>query len=267
MQTFETTGLIIKDKPMGDTDALLTLLTQADGVITAYAKGARRAKGKLTASTELLCYGKFRLAGQGDAIFLDAAEPIERFFALRQDVNRLALGVYFGQLAYYFNAANPDTSKELRLLLNTLHFLSRPERGFSKEVLKALYEWRSVAMAGYAPRLEQCAACGKTEGDQGSLCYFSMAEGLLFCEACGKERPGCYALGQGLLAAVHHMVSAPIETLFRFSIAPSLEQPLAALAEAYLLAHLEFCPPALTFYHSLVTQTSLADSLSQTEQK
>ena len=55
----ETDGLVIREKPVGENDRLVTILTRHDGVMRAFARHAKRFKDKKNPGTGLLCYSRF----------------------------------------------------------------------------------------------------------------------------------------------------------------------------------------------------------------
>ena len=116
-------GLILKETNLGEADKILTVLTEKDGKISVLAKNIRRVKGRFGAGATFLCYSDFEVAPSNNELFyLKRATPIENFFALSEDIEKLALATYFGQIASY---AVPECfssdSETLSLLLNTFY--------------------------------------------------------------------------------------------------------------------------------------------------
>ena len=93
-----TKAVVLSARNMEEHDRLVTLLTQDHGLVTAYAKGARRQKGTMASATEQLSYSAFQLFQNRDRVFVDKAEAETIFFSIRQDMDRLALASYFCQL-------------------------------------------------------------------------------------------------------------------------------------------------------------------------
>ena len=79
-----TNGIVIRERSVND-DRLVTLLTRDHGVISAFARGAKRLKGRLTSSTELFCYSRLILFEGRDSYTVDAAECDTSFFELRRE--------------------------------------------------------------------------------------------------------------------------------------------------------------------------------------
>lgn len=120
-----TKGLVIREQTTGENDRLVTLLTADHGLVRAFVRGGKQLKNRRAAATSLFCYGEFALYRGRDAYTVDSAAPIEVFFGLRQDIDRLAAAQYFAQLSYELAAEEQPAPELLRLLLNTLHLLCR----------------------------------------------------------------------------------------------------------------------------------------------
>lgn len=240
-------GIVIREKDHDD-DRILTILTKEYGVMNAYARGAKKLRGKLLSGTELLCYSRFVLFQSKDRYTVDIAEPEENFFPLRQDVEKLALAFYFAQLCQMLGPREEPAEEYVRLLLNTLHMLAYNKR--SAVLLKALFELRILTMAGYMPSLVGCAHCGCYEKPD---MYFYFMSGELCCGDClipGEETQKVLLEGS-ILAAMRHIIYAPFEKLFHFTLSESAARRLGEIAEYYLLVQLDTNIQALEFYRSL----------------
>jgi DNA repair protein RecO (recombination protein O) len=243
----KTDGVVLSARKIED-DRALTLLTRDHGVLTAFANGANRVKARLSASTELLCYSQFVLFSNKGRHVVDAADTIRIFFGLRKDLERLSLASYLAELAKELAPQKQEAAQELSLLLNSLSFIEDGKRDIT--VLKAIFELRLLTLAGYMPDLVACRGCSEYEKED---MRFLPLTGELVCGDCATEdekRAGA-AVGPGVLAAMRHIIYAPPEKLFAFTLSPKGTARLAQVSERYLLAMLEKMPPTLEFYKSL----------------
>lgn len=239
-----TEGLIIREyNGVGEADRFITVLTAEKGVVRAAARGARRIKSRSGSATGLLTYSRLRLIFGRDTYVVEDAQPIETFFSLREDIERISLAQYFCELAAALCPADEPAREQLGLLLRGLHHLANNSRPAS--LLKAVTEWRLLSDAGYMPDLQACAVCG----GRNATC-FSTLEGQIYCREHAPS--GAYPLSEGALAAIRHVLSCPFEKCFSFSLAePSLSQ-FTGIAEAFLKAQLNREFKTLNFYHTLI---------------
>lgn len=243
-----TDGMVIRERPHGEGDKVVTLLTRQRGVITAYAKNATKPKSRLANATELLCYSRFVLFENRNGYIVDHADVEKLFFGIRQDMEKLALASYFCELLCQLMPEEHNTDEFLRLALNSLHLLESDKR--SQSFLKPVFELRLLTMAGYMPDLVGCGECGCYEAQ---AWHFYPRTGGLLCQACAGHAPppDGVALGPGVLAAMRHIIYAEFVKLFSFTLGKEALQRLGSLSEQYLLQQTETNFSTLQFYHSL----------------
>lgn len=246
MQT-TTDGVVLSDYKIED-DRLLCILTREQGVITAYANGANRLKGRLAASTELLCYSRFVIFSARGRNVVDSADMNHIFFGIRGDLEKLALASYFAELSKELSPQKENADAQLKLLLNCLHFIENGKR--DSRMLKAIIELRLLTLAGYMPQLVACRECGEYEHDE--MLFFPLHGDILCGDCAGEEdkHAGVY-ISKGILAAMRHIIYAPLEKLFSFSLSEQGLGILASVSEKFLTVQIEKVLPTLEFLKSL----------------
>lgn len=243
-----TDGIILSDYKTND-DRILTILTREQGVLTAYANGANKLSAKLSATTELLCYSRLVIFSHRGRNIVDSADSLHIFFNLRSDLEKLSLASYFAELAKELSPKNEPADSQLSLLLNCLSFIENGKR--DSRLLKALLELRLLTLAGYMPQLVGCRVCNSFDAEE---MLFFPPYGELLCGSCSTDedkRQGIY-ISAGVLAAMRHIIYAPPEKLFSFTLSPQGLDSLASMSEKYLKAQLEKTLPTLEFYKSLL---------------
>ena len=247
MQT-ATDALVLRERKLDEQDRLLTLLSDEQGIITAYAKGAGRMKGSMAGATELLCYSHFVLFQNRERCFADRAEANTLFFGIRGNLEKLTLATYFAQLCCELIPENEPAAEELRLMLNTLYYL---EQGKLPPLqLKAILELRLLTLTGYMPDLIACRECGGLPEDGAVL--FDPMGGSVCCPACAPQGAvGLIPLPPGVFAAMRHIIYCDFEKLFGFKLGEENLPLLADAVERYLLCQVERILPALNFYKTI----------------
>lgn len=240
-----TKGLILKEQNIGERDKLVTVLTEDFGVLRAFVRGAKAVKSKKQAATTKFCYARLSLYQGKDSYIIDEAQSIEMFFGLRDSLDKLALAEYFLELGFLFSPEAENARENLRVLLNSLYMLAHEKR--PPKMLKALTEFRLLALEGYAPNLVACDKCGCFETD---VMYFDMTDGLLYCENCAPATAP-FALPLGVVSALRHIVFADIQQLYNFSVDESLLEELSYVTETYLCRKTERKFKTLEFYNSI----------------
>lgn len=119
-----TNGLILKEQNIGENDKLVTVLTQHNGLVRAFVRGAKSFKNRKNSATGMLCYSKLSLYKSKDSYIIDEAQPIESFFGLRADILKITLAQYFSELVMSLVQEDEDSAEYLRLILNSLFFMA-----------------------------------------------------------------------------------------------------------------------------------------------
>ncbi len=245
-QHLMTDGLVVRDyDTVAEADRFVAILTRDKGLVRASARGARNVKSRFAAGTQLLSYARFSLIPGRDKYIVEDAQPVEVFFPLRQDVERLALAQYFCELAQYMTPTDSPAESHLRLLLAGLHYLCQPERDPLQ--VKAVVEGRLLCLEGYMPDLAGCCHCG---GEPEGTVWFSPAAGTLSCDRCNRDGDAL-ALSPGVLAALRHILTGDFERCFAFRLPSADMAALATVVERFLLAQQQRQYTTLDFFHTL----------------
>ena len=244
-----TMALVLRTVDYKETDKILTLLTRDQGKLTASARGCRKKGSAIAAGCQLLAWAEVVLYDyQGRWSVKEAA--VERLFqGVRDDIERLALGCYFAEVTELLAVEGEENPELLSLILNSLHALDKlPEKPLP--LVKAAFEWKAMALAGYEPLIDGCAVCGAHPSENPR---FHLREGVLHCAKCRGE------VGEGIsmplslpaLAALEHIVHGDPKRLFSFRLEGEPLKELADAAEAYLHTQLERGFSTLDYYKSL----------------
>lgn len=244
MQT-TTKGLIIREQTIGESDRLVTLLTAEFGLVRAFVRRAKNIKNKNLSSTSLFVYGDFTLYRGKDAFVIESASPIEVFFQLRSDIEKLALAQYFAQLTYYFGSEEQPAQEMLRLILNALHLLCYGNKNL--KLVKSAVELRMTCLGGYMPNILACYRCGEYESD---IMYFDIEEGCIYCKDC--YRNNALRVSVGVVSAIRYIcLTQDVSKVFSFKLSDENTRALSDIAEKYLLSRVDGKLSTLEFYKGL----------------
>lgn len=125
-QHLMTDGLVLREyQTIAESDRFVAILTRERGPCAGIGRGARKMNSRAGAATQQLCYARFSLIPGRDKYIVEDAQPQEVFFPLRQQVERLALGQYFCELALHLTPTDAPAPEHLRLLLQCPAFSRR----------------------------------------------------------------------------------------------------------------------------------------------
>lgn len=241
----KTKAIVIKENNVGETDRLVTLLTEKAGVIRAFARGARTVKSKTLSATRLFCYAEMSIWASAEKYVIREAESIEVFFGLRSDMVKLALGSYFAQLLMELAPSEEGAADYMKLMLNCLHFLENDAKPPAQ--LKSIFELRLLSMAGYMPAVEACAGCGAFESD---TMYFLPRSGELFCASCHTAGT---PISISVVSAMRYILYSDFKKVFSFTLTDEALAALEAVSERFVLEQVGRSWSTLDFYHTVNT--------------
>ena len=242
-------GIVLKERSVGEQDKFIDILTKESGVIEVSVKGAKKINGKSGSSTQLLAYSRFCIDKRGNYMYLNSAEPIHIFYGLRNSLTKISLASYFAEVMRSCIKPEAQNGDIMRLMLNCMHYLETGER--DEKFLKAVFELRLMSDIGYMPDVVACRSCGMFEPEE---LYFCIRDGGFFCADCFENGTASDYLKVKLpvLSAVRHIVLTDLGRIFNFRVSEGTQEKLSALAESYLLTHLERSFGTLDFYKSIL---------------
>jgi DNA repair protein RecO (recombination protein O) len=240
----KTSGIVVSGQAISERDKLITILTEKEGLIRAFAKGVKSFKGFNSLASSLFCYSDFVFYKGRNSYNLSEACAIKFFFDLRNNLEKLSLAEYFCELIISL-CVQPQEAKEiLRLVLNSLHFLSKET--IPRPILKSVFEIKILSASGYLPNLLNCKKCLTNCEDE---FYLVIKEGSLYCKKCFcKSKNPCVKLSRGALFALRYVISSPLKKAFHFSISEESKRKFCRACEEYTINCIEKKIHTLTFY-------------------
>ena len=222
-----TKALVLRSVDYRESDKILTLFTQEQGKLTASARGCRKKGSAIAAGCQLLAWSEMVLYDYQGRWSVKEAATERLFQGVRDDIRRLALGCYFAEAAELLAVEGEENPELLSLVLNSLHALDKlPDKPLP--LVKAAFEWKAMALAGYEPLIDGCEVRG---------------------EGVSRRMP------PQALAALEHILHGDPKRLFSFCPGPEALEQLAGAAEDYLRAQLERGFSTLDYYKSLALDT------------
>ena len=244
-----TKALVLRGVDYKESDKILTLFTQGQGKLTASARGCRKKGSAIAAGCQLLAWSEMVLYDYQGRWSVKEAAAERLFQGVRDDIARLALGCYFAEMVELLAVEGEENPELLSLILNSLHALDKmPEKPLP--LVKAAFEWKAMALAGYEPLIDGCDVCGAEPPEEPR---FHLREGVLHCAGCrGQVGEGIsMPLSLQALSALRHIVYGDPKRLFSFRLEGEPLKQLADGAEAYLYTQLERGFRTLDYYKNL----------------
>ena len=255
METLKVNGLIIREVSVGDSDKLITVLTDTMGKITVSCKGVRNIKSKRIAASQLFSYGELMLSVRAGRYYLSDAMVENSFFELNTSLEKLSLAQYFCQVVSCVTVENEDQRDILSLILNSLYVLCHTNK--EPDFVKAVFEMRLCALVGFCPDLSACQGCGFDFSTLEKGAYLDIGDGCILCSDCllsDGQNDSLVPLDRHILDAIRYIVNAPPKKIFSFAFSDDQKSAgeLSDVTEKYLRYHLDRGFETLDFYHSII---------------
>jgi DNA repair protein RecO (recombination protein O) len=242
VQQYRDDGIVLRTQQLGEADRIITVLGRTTGRVRAVAKGVRRTKSRFGARLEPFTHVDLMLHPGRSLDVITQAEVIRPYGEpLAGDYPRYTAGVAMLETAERFTPVEKEPAlRQLLLLIGGLRTLVEKERD-PRLVLDA-FLLRSLAVAGYAPVLEECARCGAAgNGRTGQaagatrLPAFAIPAGGMVCASC--RPPGASSPAAGTVTLMLALLQGDWESAERSERRHQVE--CSGLVAAYLQWHLE----------------------------
>ncbi len=201
---YRTEAIILRHADLGEADRLLTIFTPARGKLRVVAKGARKPASRKGGHVELFTRSTLLVARARNLDIVSQAETVEAYRALREDLLRSTYAHYIVELLDRFTSDEQESAELYDLLADTLSRLCDAE---DPALLARFYELRLLTLAGYQPRLFDCARCGKPlrEIESESPPYgFDCGRGGVLCDECAPHSRDALPLSLAALKVLRH---------------------------------------------------------------
>ncbi len=244
MQLYRDDGIVLRTQKLGEADRIITILGRTSGRIRAVAKGVRRTKSRFGARLEPFTHVDLMLHTGRSLDIITQAEVIRPYGApLAGDYPRYTAGVAMLETAERFTPVEKEPAlRQLLLLIGGLRALGDAEH--APGLVLDAFLLRSLAVAGYAPALQECARCGAPESgapESGALRSgrrlpaFAVAAGGMVCASC--RPPGAASPAAPTVALMLALLRGDWDGADRSERRHRVE--CSGLVAAYLQWHLE----------------------------
>lgn len=227
-QPHAVTGMILSAMPIGEYDKRLVLLTKERGKISAFVKSARKTGSHLMGATNPFTFGTFEMYEGRSSNTITKADISNYFPELATDYMSAYYGFYFMEIAEYYTRENNDERQMLGLLYQTMRALVSGK--VRRELVRYIYELKTLAINGEAPQVAACVSCG----DKDRKMLFSGRNHGIICEACKELAPDGLSAGKATVYTMQYIISSPVKNLYTFTVSDEVLGELGRIMKQYM---------------------------------
>lgn len=233
------TGMVLSAMPIGEYDKRLVILTKEFGRISAFAKGARKPNSALLAPSQPFAFGVFTLYQGRNSYTVNSADIQNYFEELRTDLEKIAYGMYFCEVAAHLTYENVEAVGILKLLYQSLKALNKEK--LPKEMVKSIFEMKALDFNGETPRVFECVKCQRKPTAENKDFYagFSSRAGGMVCSCCREGIKDLIKISDTTIYTLQFIVSSRVEKLFTFLLKKPYEEELKKITEQYMKCYVD----------------------------
>ena len=155
------------------------------------------------------------------------------FMELTTDFEGAYYGFYFMEIADYYTKEYNDEREMLKLLYQTMRALSSGK--IKCELVRYIFELKSLVVNGEAPEVFRCANCGVADR---KMVFSSRNHGTI-CEECVGIAPDGIHVSKATVYTLQYIVSSTIEKLYTFTVSEEVLGELRRIMKQYMDLHID----------------------------
>lgn len=230
MGTEKLSGIVIREQIKGESNKQIVLLAKGVGRVVLSARGARNAKSRLLAATQLFCYADF-IVYEGKGFYsINQAELQRSFYGLRLDMDTFSEAMYLTELTDRCCPAGMEQDAVLELLYFAFSVMEK--KILPPKLVSRIFELKLLQLNGlFAP--EECQLCGEKAGEL----YFDGRTGAFYCAAHRTE--GSILVYAAVRQAFSHVLSQEGKAVFGFRLSDEALEQMTGILKRYMDIHLD----------------------------
>lgn len=229
-------GVVISARPHRDQDAIISILSYNQGVISAMVPGAKKHSSRLASLATPPLLADFVLSESKGYYYLKEGETVESFKGLYNSFEALTSASHILEVVNDTTVDIDSARAIYPMLLYVLYDLSvHPEK---YRQIVAAFEWRIMDALGFGFDLSECT-CGKP--NEMPTRAFSYSKCRLFCSNvnCISQAGDYHFISPGCVEALRYIRQAPLERLSAFHAEKFVLDDLCEVTHHYLCDRLE----------------------------
>jgi DNA repair protein RecO (recombination protein O) len=185
-----TPAIVLRARPFGDSDLIVSLLTEQHGKVTGIAKGAKRSRKRFANSFEPFSFVNLRFQDRPHSalVFILACDLAFGSWSkrLHNSLEKIAYASYLVEITDGFIGEREENQAVFNHLKEGLTYIEEHEPSLT---FLTLFELNLLRLVGYQPALDRCLRCDADRGQTASTAwYFSVRDGGVLCLSCAQLR-------------------------------------------------------------------------------
>jgi DNA repair protein RecO (recombination protein O) len=237
--SYATPAIVLRTRPYGDSDRIVSFLTEHHGKITGIAKGAKRSRKRFVNSLEPLSLVQLRFQDRpnGNLVFILASDLVIGFQNLVSSLEKIAFASYLIEITDALLGEREENRLVFEHLKNGLNFLEDHPSSF---IFLTAFELKLLSLTGYQPLLDRCRRCGKTQHAAAPVrWHFSPRDGGIFCQTCSRAQADILPISAVALKTLAELQQE--DSLFTLALSPPwvAVKEIRSIVERFIRFHVD----------------------------
>jgi len=181
-----TPAIVLRSRPFGESDKIVSFITENYGKLTGIAKGALRSRKRFVNSLEpfALVNLRFHDRPHSNLAFVLSADLQRAFRRLSVSLDRISYASYLVEITNGLIGEREENPAVFQHLREGLAYIE--ENGTSLRFL-TFFELKLLRLVGYQPTFENCKRCRREHPSAAALhWHFSPSAGGILCGSCAR---------------------------------------------------------------------------------
>jgi len=246
MPSYKAKAVILKSYKLGESDKIIKMYSQQDGIISAVAKGARKAKSKFGGRLELFNIVDLEISTGKSLDIITQAEILKSFKNISSDFYKFVFCETVSEIVLKTQQHSGGSSE---ILFKLIYVCFNEIDGFNNEDIVSLkkavcfFVAKSIKIIGYNPLLKNCCKCGMDMKDlysfRSSNISFSVKFGGILCEKCSEFLEGTVKLDVSTYRFLCDVFNLKIEDFRDMEVNLQVLKKVRSLMENYITYHID----------------------------
>ena len=247
-----TPALVLRTRPFGESDKIVSLLTQNLGKITGIAKGAKRSRRRFANSLEPFSLINLQVQEYPNRslAFIASAELLLSFTRVVGSLMKISYASYIVEITEGLIAEREENVLIFNHLRDALTYLDQNEPSLR---FLTSFELILLGLAGYQPFFDRCKFCGNGHHQSTARWHFSFKDGGILCDGCARTKKDTLLLGAPALAVLKHLQGEHSLITSSISLPSSVISEIRFLVSQLIQFHMEREIKSAPFLHQFAS--------------
>jgi DNA repair protein RecO (recombination protein O) len=201
-----TPAFVLRTRPYGESDLIVTFITERHGKLTGIGKGARNSKRRFPGTLQPFLNVRlvFSQRSGTELAFLLRCELLEALRGITHELERYAAACYVLDLTDRMVLGQESGADVYVLVREALGLIAA---GAAPDPLLRALELHLLRASGYAPAFDRCRTCG-TPPD--TALFLAVERGGLLCRRCVPANERVVPVGADTAALLTRLAANPL---------------------------------------------------------